>query len=106
VLETNVAASGRGKSACDQGRGGCVGEGRAKKPTLVAAPSPRASPGRRTVCGRTEQRRAQGSKRCKTKVRMLWGSFLIVAAAFKPPTRNGYDAQGVNLNLRPRRDAY
>jgi len=27
----------------------------------------------------------------------LWGSFLIAAAALKTPTRNGYNAQGVNL---------
>jgi len=36
-----------------------------------------------------------------TKVRIgrgyLWGSFLIAAAALKTPTRNGYNAQGVNL---------
>ena len=69
------------------------------RPTRVAAPSPRASLGRRTVCGRTEQRRPQGSKRCKTKVTMVWGSFLIAAAALKTRTRNGYKAQGVNLNL-------
>jgi len=31
---------------------------------------------------------------------MMWGSFLIAAAALKTPTRNGYNAQGVNLNLR------
>ena len=30
---------------------------------------------------------------------MVWGSFLIAAAAFKTPTRNGYNAQGVNLTL-------
>jgi len=35
-----------------------------KTPTRVAAPSPRASLGRRTVCGRTEQRRPPGSRRC------------------------------------------
>jgi len=28
-----------------------------------------------------------------------WGSFLIAAAALKTLTRNGYNAQGVNLNL-------
>jgi len=27
------------------------------------------------------------------------GSFLIAAAALKTPTRNGYSAQGVNLNF-------
>ena len=31
--------------------------------------------------------------------RMVWGSFLIVAAALKTPTRNGYNAQGVNLTF-------
>jgi len=30
---------------------------------------------------------------------MVWGSFLIAAAALKTPTRNGYNAQGVNLTL-------
>jgi len=70
-----------------------------KEPTRVAAPSPRASLGRRTVCGRTEQRRPPVSKRYKTKVRMVWGSFLIAAAAFKTPTRNGYNAQGGNLTF-------
>jgi len=30
----------------------------------------------------------------------LWGRFLIAAAALKTPTRNGYNAQGVNLNFR------
>jgi len=29
----------------------------------------------------------------------VWGSFLIAAAALKTPTRNGYTAQGVNLNI-------
>jgi len=70
-----------------------------KKPTRVAAPSPRASLGRRTVCGRTEQRRLPVSKRYETKVRMVWGSFLIAAAALNTPTRNGYTAQGVNLTF-------
>jgi len=28
---------------------------------------------------------------------MAWGSFLIATAALKTPTRNGYNAQGVNL---------
>jgi len=68
-----------------------------KKPTRVAAPSPRASLERRTVCGRTEQRRPPVSKRYGTKVRMVWGSFLIAAAALKTPTRNGFNALGVNL---------
>ena len=71
-----------------------------KKPTRVAAPSPRASLGRRMVCGRTEQRRPQVSKRYETKVRMwVWGSFLIAAAALKTPTKNGCNAQGVNLTF-------
>jgi len=65
----------------------------------VTAPSPRASLGRRMVCGRTEQRRPPVSKRYEIKVRMVWGSFLIAAAALKTPTRNGYNAQGVNLTL-------
>jgi len=30
----------------------------------------------------------------------VWGSFLITAAALKTPTRNGYNAQGVNLTFR------
>jgi len=30
---------------------------------------------------------------------MVWGSFLITAAALKTPTRNGYDAQGVHLTF-------
>jgi len=72
---------------------------RPKNPTCVAAPSPRASLGRRTVCGRTEQRRPTVFKRYETNVRMVWGSFLIAAAALKTPTRNGYNAQGVNLTL-------
>ena len=39
--------------------------------TCVAAQSLRASLGRRTVCGRTEQRRPQGSERCETKFRRV-----------------------------------
>ena len=71
------------------------------KPTRVAAPSPRASLGRRAVCGRTEQRRPPVSKCYETKVRMgVWGSLLIASAALKAPTRNGYNAQGVNLTFR------
>jgi len=70
-----------------------------KKPTSVAAPSPRASLGRRTVCGRTEQLRPPVSKRYETKVRMVWASFVIAAAALKTPTKNGYNAQGVNLTV-------
>jgi len=30
---------------------------------------------------------------------MVWGSFLLAAAALKTPTRNGYTAQGVNLTF-------
>jgi len=30
---------------------------------------------------------------------MVWGSFLIAAAALKTPTRNGDNAQGVNLTF-------
>jgi len=84
-------------------RGTAVPSSRAspKKPTRVAAPSPRASLGRCTVCGRTEQHRPPVSKRYETKVRMVWGSFLVAAAALKTPTRNGYNAQGVNLTACP-----
>jgi len=32
-------------------------------------------------------------------MQMVWGSFLIAAAALKTPTRNGYNAQGVNLTF-------
>jgi len=71
-----------------------------KKPTRVAAPSPRAILGRRRVCGHTEQCRPPVSKRYETKVRMVWGSFLIAAAALKTPTRNGYKAQGAKLTFR------
>jgi len=38
-------------------------------------------------------------KLLETKVRMVWGSFLVAAAALKTPTRNGSNAQGVNLTL-------
>jgi len=34
-----------------------------------------------------------GSKRYELKVRMVWGSFLIAAAALKTLTRNGYSAK-------------
>ena len=48
-------------------------------------------------------RRFRSVTKLTTKVRIgrgyLWGSFLIAAAALKTPTRNGYNAQGVNLNL-------
>ena len=73
-----------------------------KKPTRVAAPSPRSSLGRRTVCGSTEQRWPPVSKRYETKVRMVWGSFLIAAAALKTPKRHDYNAQGVNLTFQVR----
>ena len=69
-----------------------------KKPTRVAASSPRASLGRRTVCGSTEQGRPPVWKRYETKVRMVWGSFIFAAAALITPTRNGYNAEGVKLN--------
>jgi len=32
---------------------------------------------------------------------MEWGSFLFAAAALKTPTRNGYNALGVNLTFPP-----
>jgi len=74
-----------------------------KKTTHVAAPSPRASLGRRTVCGRTEQHWTPAWKRYETKVRIVLGSFLIAAAALKTPTRKGYTAQGVTLTFYPPR---
>jgi len=46
-----------------------------------------------------EQRWPPGSKRYKNKVRMVWGSFLIAAAALETPTRKVYNAQGVNLKF-------
>ena len=51
----------------------------------MAAPSPRGSLGRRTVCGRTEQRRPPASKR--TKVRLDWyeGVFLLLQQRSKHP---------------------
>jgi len=69
--------------------------------TGVRVNPPRASLGQRTVCGRTEQRRPPVSKRYKTKARMVWGSYRIAAAALKTPTRNGYNAQLVNLTFWP-----
>ena len=51
------------------------------KPTRVAAPSLRASLGRRTACGRTAQRRSQGSKRCETNVSLVWGCFLFCCSS-------------------------
>jgi len=48
-------------------------------------------------------RRFRSVTKLTTKVRVdrgyLCGSFLIAAAALKTPTRNGYNAQGVNLNV-------
>ena len=48
-------------------------------------------------------RRFRSVTKFTTKVRIgrgySWGSFLIAAAALKTPTRNGYNAQGVNLNI-------
>jgi len=49
-------------------------------------------------------RRFRSITKLTTKVRIggrgyLWGSFLIAAAALKTPTRNGYNAQGVNLKF-------
>jgi len=46
-----------------------------------------------------EQRRPPVSKRYETKVRIVWGSFLIAAAALETPRRNAYNAQGVNLTF-------
>jgi len=37
------------------------------------------------------------SKRYETKIRMVWGSFILAAAALKTLTRNGYNALGINL---------
>jgi len=39
------------------------------------------------------------SKRYETEVRVVWGNFLIAAAALNTPTRNGYNAQGDNLTF-------
>ena len=49
-------------------------------------------------------RRFRSVTKLTTKVRTgvrgyLWVIFLIAAAALKTPTRNGYNAQGVNLNI-------
>jgi len=48
-------------------------------------------------------RRFRSVTKLTTKVRIgrgyLLGSFLIAAAALKTPTRNGYNAQGVNLKF-------
>jgi len=54
-------------------------------------------------------RRFRSVTKLTTKARIgrgyLWGSFLIAAAALKTPTRNGYNAQGVNLNICARRES-
>jgi len=46
-------------------------------------------------------RRFRSLTKLTTKVRIgrgyLWANFLIAAAALQTPTRNGYNAQGVNL---------
>jgi len=51
--------------------------------------------------GAVVSRRFRSITKLATKVRIgrgyLWGSLLTVAAALKTPTRNGYNAQGVNL---------
>jgi len=48
-------------------------------------------------------RRFRSVTKLTTKVRIgrgyLWGIFLIAAAALKTLTRNGYNAQGVNLKF-------
>ena len=59
---------------------------------------------RYTGARRSVGRRFRSVTKLTTKVRIgrvyLWGSFLIAAAALKTPTRNGYNAQGVNLKFR------
>jgi len=70
----------------------------------VAAPSPRASLGRRMrTHGAVVGRRFRSVTKLTTTARIgrgyVWGRFLIAAAALKTPTRNSYNAQGVNLNL-------
>jgi len=67
----------------------------------VAEGLPRTAYGMRTN-GAVVGRRFRSVTKLTTKVRIggrgyLWGSFLIAAAALKTPTRNGYNAQGVNL---------
>jgi len=49
-------------------------------------------------------RRFRSVTKLTNKVRIggrgyLWGRFLIAAAALKTPTKNGFNAQGVNLNF-------
>jgi len=36
----------------------------------------------------------------KVWFQLIWGSFLLAAASLKTPTRNGYNAQGVNFTFR------
>jgi len=52
-------------------------------------------------------RRFRSVTKLTTKVRLgrgyLWGGVLIAAAALNTPTRNGYNAQGVNLKFRRNR---
>jgi len=68
----------------------------------VAEGSPRTAYGMRTH-GAVVSRRFRRVTKLTTKVRIgrgyLWGGVLIAAAALKTPTRNGYNAQGVNLNF-------
>ena len=68
----------------------------------VAEGQPRTAYGMRTH-GAVVGRRFRSVTKLTTKVRIgrdyLWGSFLIAAAALKTPTRNCYNAQGVNLNF-------
>ena len=59
-----------------------------------------ASDGVRYADARSKQRRPPGSKRCETKVKLVCASVLIAAAVLNSPTRNGSNAQGVNLNIR------
>ena len=56
-----------------------------KKPARVAAPSPRASLRRRTVCGRTEQRRPQGRSVAKLRLEWYGGLFLLLQQRSKHP---------------------
>ena len=51
----------------------------------MAAPSPRASLGRRTVCGRTEQRRPPVSSVTKLRLEWYWGVFLLLQQRSKHP---------------------
>ena len=52
------------------------------------------------VVGRRFRSVTKLTAKVRTGVRgYLWVSFLIAAAALKTPTRNGYNAQGVNLKF-------